>query len=138
MFRKLSGGTVGNTGTGCKGEPGATASRAAIVFLLPLSPLSASHQLDLCVGLYDCQGGTAALECLPCSRAQTQQTTPRAVPSSACLFHELALMQLWGEQSPAQIHPSVAELSLSLFGCSQHRNSEAQRRKTGSSINIQV
>lgn len=121
----------GDTGIGCKDEAGAPASHAAIVFVLPLSPLSASQQLDLCAGLYDGQGRTAALEHLPCPRAQTQQNTPRTVPSSACLFfHQLALIRLWRGQSPAQICPSVGELSLSLFGCGQPRNSETQRRKT--------
>lgn len=78
---RLSGGSVGDTGTECKKEPGAPASHAAIVFVLPLSPLSASHQWDLCAGLYDGEREQQLMNACPAPEPKPSRTLPGLCPA---------------------------------------------------------
>lgn len=128
-FRKLTGGTVGDPGTGCKDEPRFPASHAAIVFVLPLSPLSASHSLTFVLGFMVAKGEQQLLN--PCPYPAEHSM---AVPSLACPApSQLALVGLWGDSPQHEPIPSWESsacrcLGVVSTGIQKHRGVKESQR----------
>lgn len=116
---------MGDPGTGCKDEPRFPASHAAIVFVLPLSPLSASPSLTFVLGFMVAKGEQQLLN--PCPYPAEHSM---AVPSSACPApSQLALVGLWGNSPQHEPVPSWEGSAVWVWSAQEFRSTEEEKSR---------